>query len=155
MRKRQARTLSWSDSFAVGHAELDAQHRGLVKAINRVDAALGRKQGREQLAKALTALREKALRHVRDENALLWDIKSGRYDAPDGWLQVPGFLQAMAASALDRHMAAHYALLAQLEAIIAGPREALSDSLKKWFVDHAVKHDLPMKAIFQALWLQS
>jgi hypothetical protein len=57
----------------------------------------------------------------------------------------------MAASAFDLHMAKHDELLARLDAIIAGPVDALDDSLKTWFVDHAVKHDLPLKAIFQTV----
>jgi len=38
-----------------------------------------------------------------------------------------------------------------LDAIIAGSPNELYESLKCWFVDHAITHDLPLKAIFQAV----
>ena len=108
-------------------------------------------QHSERLASALGALREKAIRHISGENALLWELKSGTYELQRGRLQAPHVLKAMAASAFDLHMAKHDELLARLDAIIAGPVDALDDSLKTWFVDHAVKHDLPLKAIFQTV----
>ncbi len=146
----RAQRLSWSDSFAVGHRELDAQHRSLVDAINDVEVALRDTRHPERLAGSLRALREKALRHISVENALLLEIKSGSHE-PHGRFQAPHFLQPMAESALDQHMAKHGELLARLDAIIAGPRDELYESLKSWFVDHAITHDLPLKAIFQAV----
>ena len=143
--------LTWSDSFAVGHDELDWEHRGLVDAINHVEAAVRQRKGPEEIAEALSMLREKAVRHIQDENALLRQIKSGEFEPPRSHLSAPHFLKAMAESALDQHLAKHDELLARLDAIIAGPAEALYDSLKTWFVDHAIKHDLPLKAIFQAV----
>lgn len=150
-RPAQAKILFWSDSFAVGHDRLDAQHRGLLDAINDVEVALRREQRPGLLAKALKTLRERAVVHIRDENAFLWDVKTRGYEPPHSRLPARDVLQALAESALDQHMDAHYAMLARLEAIIAGPREALCDSLKKWFVDHTVTQDLPVKAIFQAV----
>jgi len=146
-----AHALTWSDSFAVGHEELDSEHRGLVEAINDVEAALRQRERPEQIAATLMMLREKAVRHIQDENALLWEIKSGKFEPPHSQLSAPYFLKAMAESAFDQHVAKHDELLARLDAIIAGPRDTLYDSLKTWFVDHAIKHDLPLKAIFQAV----
>lgn len=147
----RAQPLSWNESFAVGYEELDRQHRRLIDAINDVDSVLRQEKGPDELARVLGALRECAVGHIRRENALLWEIKSGRFESLHVGLPPPHFLKAMAESAFDEHMAAHDDLLARLDAIIGGPREALYDSLKSWFVDHAIKHDLPLKALFQAV----
>lgn len=147
----RAQPLTWSDSFAVGHDELDSQHRSLVDAINEVRAAVGDTAHPERLREALGALREKALRHISRENALLLEIKSGTYEPPHARLESRCFLRPMAESALDQHMAKHDELLARLDEIIAGARDELYESLKSWFVDHAITDDLPLKAIFQAV----
>jgi hemerythrin len=146
-----AQPLTWSDSFAVGHAEIDSQHRALIDAINEVEAAARDRHRPEGLARSLNALRAQALRHIAGENALLRGLKSGTYLPPHAQLEAQHFLQPMAASALDQHMARHHELLARLDAIIAGEPDELYDALKSWFVDHAVTHDLPLKAIFQAV----
>jgi len=147
----QAQALAWSDSFAVGHDELDAQHRGLVDAINAVEAAVRQRQGPAPLSRALTALREAAAEHIRRENALLWEIGTGTHEALKGRARTPHFLKAMAEAAFEEHVAKHDELLARLDAILVGPAEALTEALKTWFVDHAIKHDLHLKAIFQAV----
>ena len=147
----RAQPLSWNESFAVGCEELDAQHRSLVEAINEVEAAVKQGMGPQELARVLSALRERAAGHFRGENAVLWELKSGRFEPLRGRLPPPHLLKALAESAFDEHMAVHEELLARLDAIIGGPRDALYDSLKSWFVDHAIKHDLPLKAIFQAV----
>ena len=146
----RAQRLTWSESFAVGHEALDGEHRSLVDGINEIVASARDAQHPERLASALRALRDKAIRHISGENALLRELKSGTYELR-GRLQAPHVLKAMADSAFDLHMAKHDELLARLDAIIAGPVDALDDSLKTWFVDHAIKHDLPLKAIFQAV----
>ncbi len=143
--------LTWSDSFAVGHADLDSQHRALIDAINEVRAAVADTHDPDRLPRSLRALREKAWRHITGENALLRQIKSGAYAPLHAGLEAQRFLQPMAASALDQHLAQHDELLARLDEIIAGPPAELYDSLKSWFVDHAITHDLPLKAIFQAV----
>jgi hemerythrin len=148
---QRGQRLTWSESFAVGHEALDSEHRSLVDAINEVAAAARDTPHSERLASALGALREKAIRHTSGENALLWELKSGTYELLRGRLQAPRVLKAMAESAFDLHMARHDELLARLDTIIAGPVDALDDSLKTWFVEHAVKHDLPLKAIFQTV----
>jgi hemerythrin len=144
-----AHPLAWSDSFAVGHDVLDSQHRSMIDAINAVAAAV--REHPQRLADATNALREQLLEHIRSENALLWEIKSGIYEPLHGRLQAPDVLKAMAAAAFDQHMAMHEEFLARFEDIIAGSPDRLYESLKTWFVDHAIKHDLPLKAIFQAV----
>jgi|SRR5581483_11431512 len=143
--------LTWSESFSVGHDELDRQHRLLVDAINEVEAAARDPHRPERLERAVHALREKARTHISGENALLRDIQSGIYQLPHTRLEAQRFLLQMAASALDQHTAQHETLLMRLDAIVEGPRHELYESLKSWFVDHAITHDLPLKALFQAV----
>jgi hypothetical protein len=57
----------------------------------------------------------------------------------------------MAADVFDAHMAEHAALLGRFEEIKQTPLETLGDTLKSWFVDHAIRQDSHLKTIFQAM----
>ena len=144
-------SLPWSANYAIGHAELDAQHRALVDLINDVDSAVSPVGNLGNLADLLRSLRAVAVEHIRSENAVLWEISSGTYQPLRDQPRTPHFLKAMAEAAFDTHIAEHDVLLAQLDAIIGGPVDALREALKAWFVDHAIKHDSHLKTIFQAM----
>ena len=146
-----ARPIPWSENFAVGHVELDRQHRRLIELINAIDAAAQSEQFPERLAGLLQLLRVATEEHIRQENALLWEIRSGTYAPLQGRVRTLHFLKAIAGSAFDEHMAEHAMLLARFDSIVGGPLEALCDGLKVWFVDHAIKHDSYLKVIFQAI----
>jgi len=148
---RSTKPLLWSDNFAVGHAGLDAQHRRLVELINDVDAAIHSKNNPAQLADLLKALRDAAKEHIRQEDALLWEIRSGTYESAQDRSRTPHFLKVMAEAAFDMHMADHATLVARFDAIVGAPADVLCDTLKAWFLDHAIKHDSHLKAIFQAI----
>jgi hemerythrin len=144
-------SLPWSANYAIGHAELDAQHRGLVDLINNIDSAVSPAGNPGNLANLLRSLRAAAVEHIRSENAVLWEISSGTYQPLRDRPRTPHFLKAMAEAAFDTHIAEHDVLLGQLDAIIGGPVDALREALKAWFVDHAIKHDAHLKTIFQAM----
>ena len=147
---RAAELLPWSENFAVGHVEFDAQHRGLVKLINEIaDAALAEKHP-GQIATLLKTIREAAEEHLRQENALLWEIRCGAYAPLRGHAGTSQVLKLMAAAAFDKHMTEHAALLDRLDAARNAPVDRLCETLRDWFVDHAIKHNSYLKAIFQA-----
>lgn len=151
MEQVQERMLPWMESFCVGHAELDAEHRQLVEAINDIEAAVRSKQDPDRVAGLLKSLREAAVDHIQRENALLWQIGSGTYEPLRGRAKTPHFLRAMAGAALDEHIAEHDTFLSRLDAVIGGSLDTLGEALKTWFLDHAIKQDSHLKAIFQAM----
>jgi hemerythrin len=145
------RPLPWSEAFAVGHAVLDAQHRRLVELINDVGAAVRSKMNPERLVELLKMLRVAVEEHIRQEDALLWELKSGTYEPMKDRLRTTYFLEAMAEAAFDEHMAEHKTLLTRFNAIVSAPVDTLCELLKAWFLDHAIKHDAHLRAIFQAM----
>ena len=147
----QERMLPWMDSFCVGHVELDEEHRHLVEAINDIEVAVRGGQDPERVAELLTALRLAAVRHIERENALLWQIGAGTYEPLRGRAPTPHFLRAMAGAALDKHIAEHDTFLDQLDHVTSGSLEEIGEALKTWFLDHAIKQDSHLKAIFQAM----
>lgn len=142
--------LPWSESFAVGHEGLDAEHRRLVNLINEVADASQSNASPEHIAGLLRVLRAVAVEHLRQENAILWELQSGNYEPLKGRVDTPHFLKAMAQAAFDEHMAAHATLMASFDTIAGAPIETICETIKAWFLDHAIKYDAHLKAIFQA-----
>jgi hemerythrin len=145
------RPLQWSEEFAVGHAGLDAQHRRLVEIVNDIEAAVHSKKKPERLADLLKVLRKATDEHIKQENALLWEIKSGTYGPLKDRPRTPHFLRAMAEAAFDEHTAEHATLLVHFDAICSAPVDELCEALRAWLVVHAIKCDSRLKAIFQAM----
>jgi hemerythrin len=139
------------DSFSVGHAELDAEHRQLIQVINEIEAAVRGKEDPERIAELLSSLRKAAVAHFRKENAILAQIKAGTYEPLKGRAQTPNFLRAMAEAAFDEHIAEHDRILVELDAIFRCAFDELAVALKTWFLHHAIKQDSHLKAIFQAM----
>jgi hemerythrin len=142
--------LPWNESFAVGDKVLDAQHRRLVELINQVTDAVHSSASGEQIASLLQVLCAVTEEHLRQENAVLWELRSGNYEPLKGRATTPHFLKAMAGAAFDEHIASHAGLMASFETIRSAPAETLCEKLRAWFLDHAIKHDAHLKAIFQA-----
>jgi len=147
----QGRMLPWMESFCVGHEELDAEHQQLVEMINDIEIAVRCGQDPQQVAELFTGLRLAAIRHIERENALLWQIGAGTYEPMRGRPRTPHFLRAMAGAALDKHIAEHDWFLDRLDGVISGSLESVGEALKSWFLDHAIKQDSHLKAIFQAM----
>lgn len=140
-----------SESFAMGHAELDAQDRRLVEAINCVEAAVHSASSPERLADFMKTLREVAAEHIRRESAILREIRSGTYGPLRHRSPTPLFLRAMADAAIDEHMVEHAKVLAGFDAVSGIPDRHVCETIKVWFAEHWIKHDSRLKAIFQAM----
>ena len=142
--------LPWSETFAIGHAGLDAEHRHLVDLINSVGANIQAKKSPPELVDLLRSLRKVAAEHFRHEDALLREIQAGTYPPWREKFQSAAFLKAIAGSALLEHIAEHQSLLSELDTVIAGPVNELCEKLKAWFVDHVTDYEASVKTLFQA-----
>ena len=56
--------LEWNDTYSVGDAHLDAQHKGLIELINRLDDAT-------RVGEVLDGLARYVAEHFRDEERML------------------------------------------------------------------------------------
>jgi hemerythrin len=67
----QPAAFEWQDSFAIGVAEIDEQHRRLIGAINDFYTGLHYERSQEALAKLLKFLIDYIAMHFRTEEALM------------------------------------------------------------------------------------
>ena len=146
--------IVWREIFAVGHQALDAEHRRLVDAINKIHSAERAGQMPVQVTPMLNALLVAAEQHFEHENSVMRDI--GR-DPKVSEVRRVAFLQAYGESKIDKHISAHESELSKLRSIIgtvglgANPAwHKLNDELRDWFVQHVIKYDAHLKAAFQA-----
>ena len=144
-------SFPWRESFAVGHPGLDDEHHRMVTLINDIAAAVDANMDADQFSTLLEQLRDVTVKHFRNENTILWELRSGSYGPLRDRPRTPPFVKAMAEAAFDDHMAEHETMLKQMDQLRALPRDVLSETLKTWFVEHAIKHDSHLKAIFQAM----
>lgn len=120
--------LTWTESYSVGNALLDSDHRILMNLVNQLQDALETGQSRDVLGSVVNVLAEYTEHHFRREEAML--ARSG----------FPG---------LDGHRAEHRRLEAEVRAVrdrwLAGDRQALGEDvltfLKKWLTDHILVAD--------------
>lgn len=148
----------WSDVFAVGHADLDSQHRQLVDLIDQFCAAARRNEGAEGLRAHLSAITQATRTHLIHENAVLCEIKLGMENPSPASRKTPRHLGTVTQAAIDDHISEHPRLLDHLITIARGlcggdeiNKAAMCADLKAWFLDHAIKHDAHLKAVFQAM----
>ena len=135
--------IVWREIFAVGHQELDAEHKRLVEAINEIHSAECAGRTPDQLRPMLNALFVAAEQHFEHENSVMRKIGP---DAP------------INSEAIDAHMGAHERELSKLRSIIGsiGPaidpaEPKLSHELRHWFVEHSIKYDSHLKMVFQSM----
>lgn len=125
--------LPWSDSFAVGIAQLDEEHRALVDQINAV-CRHSRGGRMDEARQALDRLLALGARHFENEEAVLRGLN--------------GYGQ------LDSHASEHRNRLTQLTALQQRFAEAVADdprlreALIDWFVRQSIGHDAAIKAYF-------
>jgi hemerythrin len=142
--------LPWSDRFAVGHKTIDRQHRLLVDQINEIAEAV-HLNDHGRLSTLFGSLRALAVEHFRDENALLWQIKTGTLKRRSSKALPRPIHGLLSDSQFEAHTADHVSLLARIEQIAEASVSSVVDLLKAWFVDHAVAHDAHLKSIFEAI----
>ena len=144
--------LRWSDTFAVGHPELDAEHRLMVELISEICVTQDRERDATSLSLRLHRLEDVTERHFLHEETVLASIRSDQ-DKRHPWLA--DVLDA----AIRDHSAEHERMLNQLRAIsrkALGAREAAAwaeccEELKAWFVDHAIEYESQIKTVLQSV----
>jgi len=150
-------TFAWSDAFAMGHKELDADHRRLVDSIADICAAVHAGRPRDELQPLLEGLQLLAEVHFQREDAVMLEIAGGMAATAEGSHQGQAFLEAVGGAALEQHAQQHAMALAKLASISrdlefgANHESTLCFDLKRWFIQHAIKYDAHLKTIFQSM----
>jgi hemerythrin len=130
--------FTWGDDLATGIAEIDAQHRVLIKQFNELLDACAEKKGGEELGRFLTFLTGYVHRHFDDEERVMAEASY---------------------SGVERHRGEHERYrrkLAQLKEDLAREGRAdkvISDALwmaAEWFLDHIRQVDMAMAAALRA-----
>ncbi|MEW5726883.1 MAG: hemerythrin domain-containing protein [Pseudomonadota bacterium] len=125
--------VRWRDSFSVGDALIDAQHREFFDEVNRVSEALEGGEGREAVIAFYRVFVAGLDRHFRDEEELLARIRF-----PD----------------IDIHRSEHQALMAAVTAVegllvTSQSVHELRFIVKRLFaalVEHLVSEDMRYKS---------
>lgn len=120
--------LAWSETYSVGSAMIDSDHRILINLINQLHDAIETGQSRDVVGSVLSALSEYAEHHFRREEAMM--AASG---FPD----------------IEAHKAEHRRLETHVRDVCgryrAGERGALNEQvvefLKKWLTEHILVTD--------------
>jgi hemerythrin-like metal-binding protein len=119
--------LEWHPALEVGHAKIDADHRTLVDAINRLHAATEQGEDQAELAVVLNFLRDYTVTHFKVEEALMIQYAYPRASS---------------------HFAAHSDLLMQVSDFIAafragkaGTAQEMLIFLETWLVGHILDSD--------------
>lgn len=127
--------LRWSESYLVGHQQVDDEHRYLFSMINEFHDAFMERHARSDLDRLLNRLVEYTERHFRHEEALM---REAGY--PD----------------LERHMAIHESLVERIFQLAekfsnraVNPTRDTIAFLETWLTDHIRVEDMAF-AVFVA-----
>ena len=119
--------MEWRSTLDVGHAKIDAEHRSLVDALNRLHAAMKQGKGREEIEGILLFLKDYTANHFKGEETLMM---AHRY---------PG---------TQNHCAIHADLIKQVGDLIRNYQSgkqvltsAVLDFLEDWLVKHIMGED--------------
>jgi hemerythrin-like metal-binding protein len=125
----------WKDSYSVGIPEIDAQHKGLIRLINELHAAMSTGQGKQILGKTLDDLVQYTEIHFSFEE---------------------GIMRRKAYSELTSHHAVHVKLTGE---VIELRNKFHSDKLtmsievmqflRDWLAGHIMVHDQAYAREFQ------
>jgi hemerythrin len=148
----------WTDAYAIGHAELDAEHRRLVEAINQICDIEHTGEAIHQLGSLLPALTIAAVEHFKHENALMRELSCL---AASLQADRPVIADILGASAVNEHCAEHARALLQLESLIRdnypgadAVRGRLGKMLMDWFTEHALHLDADLRIILRAYFTE-
>ncbi len=133
--------LVWREQLAVGHEQIDTDHRHLIALVNRVQELFVRHGSVGELTLALEALHQYTREHFAREEAVQRAV---------------GFPEA------EAHHRSHQQLIARLEALTGDillaqsqhtdatalpepTRQRLLQLLRDWLIQHVVQEDLKMR----------
>lgn len=120
------RTLAWSDSFALGHARIDREHRRLLELAASIEAEAERASGVEDLLPLCRDFFRLLVSHCFYEEQLLRKLPRDRFGEH-----------------VDEHCRGHARLIKQAQAVLAGQLPTGFSSLPA-FIDayFELMHDL-------------
>lgn len=143
--------LPWSETYAVGHPELDEEHHRMVDLINWSCRACVENQAPDALLAVLQELEALTETHFAHEERLLEEIQTR---IPVGRRSLRETVQAAQVS----HATEQRARLAELRDVVqslhsddVGGVSGLCEHLKGWFVDHAIRDEADVKTILQSI----
>lgn len=117
----------WSPTLAMGHADIDEQHRMLIHMIRELDAQMNAGEHRQGVLDALQGMLAYAAAHFEDEEELMEEAD---------W------------AGLDRHEGLHAEFLwkagdleAQVKVDYAQASREVLEYLLKWLVEHIQVED--------------
>lgn len=123
--------IVWSDTLSVGRAEIDAEHKQLIRIANSLLRAMQEGRNKNDFAKILHELREYTVFHFANEEE---------------------YMRSIGYSDLAKHMEEHNSLKRRVkdfqysvfigEKVEFGP---LREMLKDWLVGHILSCDLLIK----------
>lgn len=142
--------LEWNNAYSVGNSVLDAEHRELISRINEICArrAADNSEVRHSLFQTLLKF---VKHHFAHEDGILRKVAQADAGTSED-------AKTISRATIREHIASHALSLANLNIIgeritnaTPDERQRQYDALKIWFIDHAVKHDAHLKAMFQAM----
>jgi hemerythrin len=134
--------LTWRPELAVGHPDIDADHKRLIAIINDFERMVENSPKERALHEVLVSLHDYARVHFAREEEL---------QAAAGY------------SGLERHRREHQALLhsvkemasrhfvVRTQPITAESLDTLGHFLRRWLVDHIIKSDLKLRDYVRAM----
>jgi hemerythrin len=144
---RRDQPLVWSPALTVGHGGLDAGHIRLMDAINGVCTA----RYPHQFGKRLDKVKSEIDKHLQQETALLREIQAGSYEGMSKGRPTPELHKAISDAGIGEHILDHQTSLVHMRAVVSAAGNALCAGLKSWFIEHSIRHDAHLKAIFQEI----
>ena len=127
--------MDWRPALEVGHAKIDAEHRSLVEALNRLHAAMKLGKGKDEIEKTLLFLKDYTVEHFKGEERLMMAY---RY---------PG---------ATAHCAAHADLIKEVGELIANFQagkvlltSSVLNFLEDWLVKHIQGEDMALGAFLR------
>jgi hemerythrin-like metal-binding protein len=121
-RAAQADQLVWKESYSVGIAQIDDEHRRLIELLNKFQAAYKYHMGEEFEQQALKALVDYTKYHFKNEESLMQ-----KYDYPD----------------FNGHVEQHRAMIAEVDSFVRQYEEKGHEALEGvvlylqgWLIKH-------------------
>ncbi len=137
--------IFWRPQLAIGHDEIDADHRYLILLINTVELVLRFPESPQHVLKAFDELEHYAKRHFEREEII--QISWGYIHVDEHKLEHRRLLQALTAL----RMKVETALLdPNPEAKgVAEQSGEISAFLRHWLLDHVIKSDAKLSDLFR------
>jgi hemerythrin-like metal-binding protein len=126
--------ISWDQSFSVGVAELDKQHKEIVKTINLLISSFDAQARSEAISEALTRLTKYAAEHFETEERLLAEHRYPELSSQKGdHKEYRKKVVAFCVDAMSDHLSISNELLRYL---------------RDWWVNHILEKDMKYRSFF-------